>query len=265
MPDAKPHISPTQIESICRCGEAYRRSYIMGEKIPPKIVQIKGTCVHESARCNFSQKVDSHVDISLDDFKEMAAATFDKQISRGYLLTREEQQRGHRIVLGEAKDESVYLAELHAREQAPDYQPVDVEQEGRIELRNSTHDILMRIDMEDDQRRVVDFKTAARKERQSTADSSVQLTTYAAHHQLKHGSPPSEVRLDVLVKTKKPYRQVLLSQRGPDEFQALANRVNMVLATIKAGTFLPATPGAWWCSDDYCGYWSTCPYVNRNR
>lgn len=259
----KPHISPTQLESICRCGEAYRRSYLEGEKIPPKIVMIKGTCVHESARCNFNQKKESHVDIGLEDFRDVAAATFDKQIRHGYTLTSDEASRGHRLVLGEAKDEAVSLAELHATVQAPDYQPVDVEQDVRIILANSTHDLLMRLDLIDTQKRVVDFKTAARKQSQDTADSSVQLTAYAAAHQVKTGTPPSKVLLDVLVKTKTPYRQVLESQRGPQDFQALANRVNMALAAIKAGVFMPATPGAWWCADEFCGYWHTCPYVNR--
>jgi hypothetical protein len=93
----------------------------------------------------------------------------------------------------------------------------------------------------------------------------VQLTVYAAGHKRLTGQPASEVRLDVLVKTKEVTRQVLRSTRGAADFQALAARINATLAGIAAGIFPPASPGSWWCSDRWCGYWRSCPYVNSER
>ena len=262
-PDKKPHMSPSQMESFCRCPEAYRRRYLEGEKIPPGIALVTGTCVHRPAEENFRQKIETHVDVSLEDFREMAAATFEDCRERGIGLTEDEDSRGSKVVLGEAKDVAVKLAGCHGTLQAPSYQPTSVEREVRIVLPNSTHDLLGFIDLETDKRQVIDFKNMARKQQQSVADTSVPLTFYAAGYQVAHGSPPDDIVMDVLVKTKEPYRQTLSTSRGPQHFQALANRTNAVIAGVKAGVFPPATPGAWWCSDTFCGYWRSCPYVNR--
>src|SRR5690606_3970207 len=104
---------------------------------------------------------------------------------------------------------------------------------------------------------VTDFKTANRRKSQDEADASLQLTYYAAAHQVTFGKPASEVRLDTLVKNKTPVRQVLASHRDRADFQILVNRVNAVIKGIKAGSFPPATPGAWWCSSTFCGYFNT--------
>lgn len=261
----KPHVSATQIESYCRCGEAYRRRYLEHEVIPPGIVTIQGKGFHKAAEVNFSQKIESHVDLSVSDIKDAAAAAFEEEVRGSYVLTADEVSRGPKLVVAEAKDETVALAELHAREQAPDYQPIAVERECRIVFPNSTHDLLGFIDLEDDQDRVVDFKTANKRKNQDEVDASLQLTVYAAAHRLRYGRDASEVRLDTVVKNKKPVRQVLVSHRDQADFQVLVNRVNAVLGGLKAGIFAPATPGAWWCGPKWCGYWHTCSYVNNSK
>jgi len=38
--------------------------------------------------------------------------------------------------------------------------------------------------------------------------------------------------------------------------------VESVLNGINAGIFLPAAPGSWACSERFCGYWHSCPYVS---
>ncbi len=261
----KPHLSPTQLEMYCKCPESYRRRYIEKEIIPPGIALIQGKGVDGAATLNFSQKIASHQDLPISEIVDAAAAAFDEQLRGEYALSDEEVARGAKRVLGEAKDETVSLAELHAREQAPEYQPVSVQREARIILPNSTHDLLGYIDLEDDRHIVTDIKTANKRKNQEEADNSVQLTLYAASHRIETGRDPAEVRLDVLVKNKTPVRQVVSSHRGRADYQALVNRVKAVLQGIKSGNFSPATPGAWWCGAKWCGYYSTCPYVNHER
>ena len=260
----KPHRSPTQIELYCKCGEAFRRRYVEREIIPPGVALLTGSGMHGAAETNFLQKIESHEDISLSDFREAAAAAFEAALAGSYSLTSEEVSRGSKIVLGEAKDETVSLAEAHGRLQAPDYQPTAVEREARIILPNSTHDLLGYIDLEDDQDRVTDFKTAAKRKTQNDVNSSVQLTFYAAAHRIYFGRDASEVRLDALIKNKEPVRQVVAAKRTRPDFVALVNRVNAVQAGIKAGVFAPATPQSWWCAPKWCGYHATCPYVNSD-
>jgi CRISPR/Cas system-associated exonuclease Cas4 (RecB family) len=262
----KPYLSPSQIDMFCRCPEQWRRRYIEGERIPPGIAMLKGTGVHGAARANFQQKVESHVDLPPGDIVDAAVATFEQELHGGYQLTDDEGRRGPDIVLGEAKDEVRDMAEFFAGNQAGDYQPILVERSIRIELPQCSHDLLGVIDLADDLYRVTDFKTSKKRKSQDDADTSVQLTIYAAAFHAEMGTAPTEVRLDTIVKTaKKTERQVLPSSRGAADFEALANRINSVAHAIQSGSFPPAPPGAWWCSPAYCGYWSTCRYVNSER
>lgn len=260
----RPHLSPTQLESFVRCPEAYRRSYVEREKLPPGIALLKGKGFHKGAETNMRQKLDSHVDLPASDIVAATVAAFETDLRSGYVLDSGET-RSHERVIGEAKDGLAAMAELHATEQAPDYQPVMVEKQVRIEL-PGPRDLLAVIDLADDRDRVTDFKTGGKRKSQDEADASVQLTVYAGAYKIATGNLPSEVRLDVAVQSKtKTFRDVVSSQREAADFQALANRINVVSAAIDTGLFPPTTPGAWWCSARFCGYHATCPFVNPRR
>lgn len=261
----KPHISYSQLDMFWRCPEQYRRRYIEKELSPPGIALLQGTGLHRGAEGNFRQKIETRSDLPKSEIVDMAVAAFEEAQAGGYSLSEEESSVGADKTLGEAKDQLVRLAEVHAQEQAPEYQPTSVEHSTRIIFPNATHDLLAVTDLRDDRDRVTDFKTAARKKPENEVHSSIQLTIYAAAFQIDVGRPPSEVRLDVLTKTKNPSRQLLRSDRTRPDFQALVNRVNVTLAAINSGNFPPASPGAWCCSPRWCGFWSTCRFVNPER
>lgn len=263
MPETvKPWLSPTQLEMIAKCPAAYERRYCRGEKIPPGIEAIKGTGVHGGASTNFRQKLQTHEDLPINQIVDAAVASFEGATHAGFTLTPEEHSVGPSKVIGAAKDQVVSLATLLGREVVRDYQPVLVEQQVRLELPDASHDMLGILDLADDQRRVIDFKTSAKAKSQAEADSSIQLTFYAAAHKVATGELPTEVRLEVLVKKRQPERVIVRSTRGREDFVALANRINVVLAQVNAGIFPPASPGSWWCAAKWCGYYATCPYVN---
>lgn len=264
-PQAKPHFSASQLSMFFNCPEAYRRRYLEGEIIPPGIALIKGKSVHKPAEMNFRQKIESHEDLPLDEFKEIADAAFTAELAGGYQLSGEESAVGKDKVLGEARDSVVQMAEFHGLHQAPDYQPVLVEQSFTIELPGS-RDLLGIIDLADDVGRVVDLKTAQRKKNQADVDSNLQLTVYAVGHRVLTGEPPTELRLDTIVQSKKGLaRDVVSTERADGDFAALAQRLNVVSRSIDAGVFPPAAPGHWMCNARWCGYASTCPYVNSER
>lgn len=261
----RPHLSATQLDSYCKCPEAYRRRYLEGEKIPPGIALLKGKGFHKGAETNMRQKIESHRDMPAGDVVDVAVAAFDDEAKGGFVLGRDEQARGPGAVIGEAKDSVASLVGVHAKQQAPDYQPVMVEETVRLEL-PGPRDLLAVIDLVDDQDRVTDFKTGGKRKSQSDADDSVQLTIYSGAFAARTGRLPSEVRLDTAVDTKtKSYRDVVTSSRDEKDFDALAARINVVTAAIEGGAFPPATPGAWWCSARWCGYHATCPFVNPSR
>ena len=266
----RPYISASQISMFAGCPEQYRRRYICGEKIPPGIALLVGTGVHAGAEHNFTQKIQSHADLPENQIVEAAVAGFEAESNLGYMLSPDEESRGGLVVLGEAKDTVAQLAAVHAARQAPDYQPIAVEHSTRIELPGS-RDLLAITDLRDDQHRVIDFKTAAKKKPQSEVDTSIQLTIYAAAYMKDMGVAPAEVRLDTLTKTKKPDRQVLSSTRTAADFNALAARMIATIDTIdllvaKGQDVWPgAEIGSWRCSARFCGYWASCPLINHER
>jgi len=263
----RPHISPSQLNMISNCGEQWRRRYEKEEIIPPGIPMLQGSGVHVGAKVNFTQKIESHEDLPTKDIIDASIAGMTERIREdGLLLTEDEKAIGENKIIGKAIDETKKLALMHASTQAPDYQPVEngVEQRFRIEIPKATHDLVGILDLIDDKERVTDFKTSAKTPSKGTADSSIQLTSYAAAKKILTGVDASEVRLDTVVNLQTPKRHVDVSHRGPDDYKALSHRVNAALAVIKAGTFAPANPGWWGCGPKYCGYYQTCPYVNPN-
>lgn len=262
----KPHVSATQLDMYWRCPEQYNRRYIQGERVPPGIAAVLGSGVHGGIETNFQQKIESHEDLPTPDIVDAAVAAFEARVAGdGFSMTPEEADRGVKVVAGEAKDKTAELAGVYAKEQAPHYQPAEVEHTSRIVFPNATHDLLAVTDLRDDLKRVTDFKTSARKKPANAAEVSTQLTIYSAAYQVDRGEPPSELRLDVLTKAKTPARQVLTTSRTRADLQALANRVNATLDAIAAGNFTPASPDAWCCSPRWCGYWNTCRFVNSER
>jgi len=255
---SKPHLSPSQLEMYWRCPEQYRRRYMEGEIVQPGIALLTGTAYHKGVEANMRQKIDSHEDLPASQVMEGAAAAFDAAAAGGYLLGPDESPTS----VGVAKDEAVALANLHVKQQAPDYQPTQVESYKRLVLPSASRDLVGVVDLVDDQGRVTDFKTANRRKTQQDADVSTQLSVYAAAMQLETGAPPTEVRLDVVVKNKTPVRQVLVSHRGDRDFVILSDRINATLAAIEAGVFPPCSPDAWVCSKRFCGYASDCPYFS---
>lgn len=286
MPDRKPHFSPSQLERASKCGESYRRYYIEGDRPPPAVVMLRGRGVHAGARLNYEQKIESRVDLPAREIVDAAVAAFDGDLDRdGCELRQDEQQRGLKVVLAEARDETASIAAALAKLQAPVYQPLMVEEAVRIEL-DGDRDLFGYVDLVAEPsdpiqhalttksgvftvnsghvpKFVVDTKTGKKKKTQLDVDKSIALTFYGAAAHIKFAGPADAVCLDtfVLRQSGKIDRDVVWSTRGEEDYDALMARVDSLSLMLEAGVFMPAPADAWWCSPTYCPYWTTCPYV----
>lgn len=256
----KPYLSPSQIGTYFRCAAQYEFRYIENLVIPPGIAMLKGRGLDGGASTNMEQKIDSHEDLPESDIVDAAVSEFDTGVAGGYELDDEDSDRGATVVVGEARDGVADMAKVHAREQAPEYQPLLVQERVRLKLAGE-RDLLGYLDMADDQRRVVDWKTSARRKSQSEADESIQLTAYSAMHKARTGESASALRLDCVIQTKtRTERQLLETGRDAKSFDALAAIINVVSDSIAAGSFAPNGLGTWICSPKWCGYYSRCKY-----
>lgn len=281
---AKPHVSISQMEMYFRCSESWRRRYRLGEKLPPGIAMLKGSGLHRGAQGNFRQKIESHRDLKVSEIVDIAVSGFDLELKAGYSIPSDEIEKTEDVVvmegdepapsvraacnkiISEARDAVADMAEVFGLVQAPDYQPVYVEEEFTIELPGPVN-LKGVVDLVDDRAIVVDLKTSGKSKPQSEADRSFQLTAYAAGFQALTGKPASAVRLDTIVRTTnksgggKTVRQMLESTRGAADFDALAQRINAFKEAIDREVFTPAPNGAWNCDPRYCGYFHTCAFV----
>ncbi len=264
MDDKKPYLSPTQLDMYSTCGEAYRRRYIEGDKIPPGVAALRGRGVHGGAEVNHRQKLTTRQDMSKADIVDAAVTAFETARADGFELTSEERSRGTDIVLGETKDATVRLTSLYAAELAPTIQPAIVEERIRITL-PGTHDMLGIIDVATEDHVIHDLKSSAKSKNQNDADSSLQLTMYDMSYRAMTGTAPTGIVLDNLVDTKTPKLVQLRTSRSRADMSALVNRFNFTTAAIQAGVFPPANVGHWRCSERWCGYFSSCRYVNSER
>jgi hypothetical protein len=258
------HRSPSQLAMYLRCGEAYRRRYIEGEIIPPGVALLRGSAVHKGAEVNFRQKIKTYEDLPPSVIQEAAATAFDERASGEVMLSTEETSIGLRKVLGDAKDSTVRLADLYAVRVAPTIQPLLVEE--RVEIPIPDHPTLVGIiDVVSDTEEVVDLKTSKRRKPENEVEIDDQLTWYDLAYRYHVGRAPKSVGLEVLIDKKVPDVQSVRTQRTKADHDTLIHKLNAMEAGIKVGVFLPAAPGSWACSERFCGYWNTCPFVNSQR
>lgn len=273
------HISNTQLNMASRCGEQYRRRYILGEKIPPAVALILGTATHVPIEHNLRHKIETKQLLPADEIKDLARDSVNERWEReGVTLNDEEQQKGADRVRGDAVDMAIHLSLLHHDTLAPLIEPAHVERRWELELAGYDCTLTGVIDIQETSPHIIDTKTARRRPFANAASKSQQLTIYAMASKVLDGVIP-EVSIHSLVKTRSKRKQpaewrgiqlpddvdVQTSTRTPDEFQPVLRRVESLITSIENDIFLPTTPDNWVCDRRYCGYFDSCLYVNGKR
>lgn len=256
------HLSPSQLGMFLRCGEAYRRRYEEGEKIPPGIAMIKGSAVDGGVMHNLEQKIESREDLALDDVLAATDEAWEGRIREGFELSEEERSVGRKKVLGLQKDSAMRMTALYQEELAPTVQPKLV-QENIILKPRPDLELWGILDLATEEDFVVDLKTSKRKKPAGDVDASDQLTWYAAAFNAKYGRLPAGVRFDVVVDTGKNLStQQIEGTRDQRHLKALNARVGVLIEAREKGVYHPAPDlNVWWCSPKFCGYFPTCKYV----
>jgi hypothetical protein len=269
----KPFLTNSMVDLFARCPHAFYLSYVKGIKKAPGLALIRGRSVHSAGDHNFSQKIESFVDLPPKDVVDFAVSKFETTVENEEIgFSQEEVRRGVSIVKGEAVDQVAAHAEVLAFDLAPNYQPLSVEQSVELSLPGRDYDVRGTLDLRsidprdvekpDAPETLTDFKTAGRKKSQSDADQSTQLSLYSCLYKSEFGKFPDRLELATTVVSKtKAEKQILETERGEGHYQALTKRFDVIWECIKSGNFPPASPMGWWCSPGWCGYWSDCEFV----
>jgi len=262
------YVSVSRLTMYARCPAQYAFRYMEGLVKPPGVAMLVGSGTHTGAEVGMKHKATSGENMRPDDVRDAAVAGFDGRLGDGDVeLTADEQSRGRPVVVGEARDRVAALSHFWAAAIQPGYWPMDAESvERRFRLPiESDLDLMGVVDLVTREGAVVDWKAGKRAVSQNEADSSLQLTAYALHHQWAAGRPPSEVQLAVIQEARETKHYVRRSSRDRTDYAILLRRIEMMKQAERAGIFPPCNPDNWWCSVRFCGYWRECPHVNSER
>lgn len=253
-------ISQSKLGMALRCGEAARRRYIDGEILPPNIARARGTGVHQASKVNLSQKIQSRMDLPLDDLKDAARDGYIKSFSQGIYLTPDEVPSKNSLI-NEGLNDTIRCTEKYHEAVAPTYQPLTVEEPFTIDVGLPV--ALTCIMDIGEQGRVGDLKTASVSWPGDRIHQEIQPPFYSFMHERKHGFTPV-FQYDILVPLKEQTKhQIQVKICSEKDYRALFAKIGIVIEMFKRGFFPPSNPSAWWCSPKWCGYHSTCPYVGN--
>lgn len=272
------HVSVSQLGRYRRCGYQDFLYLTKGPR-PPGIAQLQGAATHDVAAGSMRRKRDTGVAFTPDEARDIAAGHIDALVLKGGVrLTDEEHEEGEARVLGRAKDFAIAASGAHADAIAPKIDPEVVEAEivspgPVIEGKY----LVGRLDLADRQNVVRDLKSTASKATVGArvADTSPQLTVYAALFEMWKGELPMAVALDAVIvgpERKDGSRNVdtatTLSVRNREDIVLVYEQMSTLVRGRDAGIFMPVDasgPQGWVCSKKWCGYTDICKFYRKER
>lgn len=148
-------------------------------------------------------------------------------------------------------------------EELPPVLPRDIEVGFQIPFVNpETGEVLDRdfkgvIDLIEEDGTIVEHKTSARVLDESAIDGNFQLSAYSYAYRYLFNRKESGIRIDNMVKTKRPRIERFKVQRNETDYVRLFHIAQTVICGIENGIFFP-NPG-WMCADcefaDHCRSW----------
>jgi hypothetical protein len=91
-------IHQSTLNMAFRCGEQFRRRYLLGEIIPPSIAATRGTALHKANEVNLRQKVATQVDLPVADLKDAARDSYVYNLRNGVFLSDEEIPQKNQLI-----------------------------------------------------------------------------------------------------------------------------------------------------------------------
>lgn len=255
-------IHQSSLNMALRCGEQFRRRYIEDEIIPPGIGAGRGTAVHKANEVNLSQKIKSEQDLPLDDLKDACRDGYVRAFENGVYLPKEEIPRKSNL-LNDGLNEALLCTELYHAEVAPEIQPIEVERKFLIDV-GLPLALAGMIDIERE-KKVDDLKTSKMKWPENRIQQEIQPVFYSFVHEKETGIRPEFVYHILRVLKSGPQRQVQKLTPTDNHYNALFAKLHMFIKMLDTGTFLPANPTSWWCTEKWCGYYPTCEYVGNGK
>jgi hypothetical protein len=247
MPPELPvdHLSLSSINRLRKCSESWRRRYVEREYEPsngPMTIgkaagaaeaQSDHTWMESSAPLDSEQVLDAYS----DEFDLAAAEDVDWKGEKPEKL----------------KDSGAGALRSYHRDVRPiSAAPVEAEREARLDIEGV--EFVAYLDVE--------TKVTKQRWSQEKADEDPQATAYLAVRRAE-GNPASGFAFDAMVRVKQPYSERVPTERTDEQLDHflldVLGAADEIEWRMQTDHWSYAPPGAWWCSESMCGYWSACP------
>ncbi|MEE9366057.1 MAG: PD-(D/E)XK nuclease family protein [Dehalococcoidales bacterium] len=261
----------TQLDTLLRCGEKYRRIY--ADDPPQKnIVGYKavfGRSWHGAMQAIYMkvmERRDGGQDrLSPEELAEVGWRAFDYGFRRGVEDPFVKQMKNDPEP-DELAGKASRMIEAFCEQEVYRFDPGYVEEKVTFELPNGRR-VVGYLDLVTTDGYIVDFKSKFKRMNVNEAHKSRQLSIYTLGYYAKFEKLPVGVGLmwcgwgrdkDVKGGPGKPQFEWLESSRGPGNFKRLRNAMQEALDLIEVGTFLPPPQDSFVCTNE-CQFWKTCP------
>ena len=166
-------------------------------------------------------------------------------------------------LLNHGLNETVRLTRLYRRQVAPKVKPVDTEGFISVDI-GVDLPLKGRLDVEEGDG-IRDLKGASRSWPKGRAGKEIQPAIYTMLFLKKRGIHPTFI-YDVLVALQDDEKhQVISDDVTRKKLKATLAVIYRVMRSIESGVFNPCDPTSWVCSERFCGYYLTCPYVGNGH
>lgn len=247
------HISVSQVRTWLDCQRRWYFRYVCGLKIPPPGAVVVGSAVHQALRHTNVTLRDTERLPPLEEVMDVYAQAFEAEAPDA--LWRDEDP-------AKAKDGGYAGVRAYYERHAQDYRPVDVEHEVRVPLRGVGVDLVGVVDLRTPER-IVDYKTTGRKPSEVPPEVAAQIWLYQYGYR-ELGVEISGGEAVYIVTNTKSADVVKLPIPSPTPsdvarwMRVLADARKAMELAVEHELFLPAPPGAWYCSPEACGFWDVC-------
>ena len=243
------HVSHSQLDMYLGCPRKWAMKYVYKKPERPSDNLILGSCYHSALEHNFTQKIKSHVDLSISDVE----ASYVDAVKLAIVAAKNKLSTYEPSI--DIEDIGLGLVRAYMIQVAPSVQPIEVELQVNSIIGDTN--IIFKIDLIDENLTLIDHKTSAKKYTQDKADNDNQLTAYA----YSQGSD-CNCAFHVALKHKSPSIQVLPTTRSIEQILWWRAMAIGIINSMRAGIEYPNTSG-WLCSPEYCDFWDDCMPTKR--
>ena len=238
----------SSIAMFLKCPRQYMYRYLQKLVMPPKAALTLGSAIDLGTTHNYKQKIVSKKDLSTQDVLDVYSTEFDKR-------TPETVWDGEDS--GKIKDHGAKMMKVFHETASPKIQPLAVQDAFKIET-SAGYNLGGTMDLVDENRVIRDTKTSKANYAEDALDDNLQATMYDFAYQAKYKEKATGFAFDVITKHVTPRYQEVKGQISSAQTERMFESINIMHSQIERGEFQYAPEGQWYCSKEWCGYWSMC-------